>query len=279
MDRRRSSAAFDPAGALSLERRHPRDGMRPWIVGTVTPRQPRIAGLDLVRIDAARATLRSLAALRDQQEVEVLLDLPGPQTRRGSSPLTTSEFLVFAAAEGFPWVGLRGVGGAAALHRARPFLPAATQLAATISSPRALAEEIDAIADAADAILLDMVGLARRHSGDLRPLFQGAIRAASHRGKRCLLTNGVLPSLLDSSQPAPGEMSRLAGFLEDGGAGFVLVDEILRGEHPTTCVELLGLLTGRDRVGGSTRRRGAVQDGRAVLLHEIPYLDPTPLPL
>jgi len=278
MDRRRSSATFDPAGALALQRGRTRAGSRPWVVGTVTPRRPRLAGLDLVRIDAARATLRSLAALRDHQEVPVLLDLPGPRTRRGSSPLTTSEFLVFAAAEGFEWVGLRDVAGAAALHRARPFLPNSTQIAATVSSPRALAEEIDAIVDAADAIHLDLGRLRRLHPEDLRPLLRGAIAAAAQRGKRCLLTHGVLPSMLDSSQPAPGEMSLLAGFLEDGGAGFVLVDEVLRGEHPDTCVELLGLLAGRGTFAPESRRRGAVQDGRAILMHGIPYLEPTPVP-
>lgn len=271
---RRSSASFDRVGAIALQRRRTYDASRPRIIGTVAPGHPTLRGVDMVRIDAARPTLRGLAALRERQDVPVLLDLPGPQTRRGSSPLTTTELLVFAAAEGFEWVGLRGVGSAETIHRARPFLPGSTQLTATICSPKVLRTQLGPICDAADAIHLDLRELERRRDGDLRPLLQSAISAAAQRGKPCFLTNGVLPSMLESAQPGRGEMSRLASFLDDGGAGFVLIDEVVGGDHPQTCVDLLAILTGRGEFAPTPTRRGARLGGRAVVLHGIPYLEP-----
>jgi len=188
--------------------------------------------------------------------------------------LTTTELLVFAAAEGFEWVGLRDVSSAETIHRARQFLPGSTQLTATISSPKALRTELGAICDATDAIHLDLRELERRGDSDLRSLLQSAIAAAAQRGKPCLLTNGVLPSMLDSPQPGPGEMSRLASFLDDGGAGFVLIDEVVIGDHAQTSIELLGFLTGRAEFAPAPSRGAARLGGRAVVLHGIPYLEP-----
>lgn len=234
-----AAARFDLRNTLS--RLSPPDGERRCeIVATVTRGTGPLVGMDRIRIDAASAPLGALARLRRRYGVPAILDLPGPDTPGVANPLTTSELLVFASAEGFQTVTLSGIAQASALWKARELLHPAIGLGATLRHRAAFGESLGEICDAADVIHVDFECLARRHGTAGALQYAGLATAeAAKRGVRCLLAKGLLPSLQTTLLPSQEEIDRVADFALFGAGGFVLDAETAFGRYGQEAIELL----------------------------------------
>lgn len=221
------------------------------VVATVDNRTPGLRGVDWIRIDGAEGTLQAIARRSAGRSLPVLFDVPGPQTRRRGSLLTTSEFLVFAAAEGFEWVNLRGVVHPDDVTYAREFLPSSVRLSVTLASARAVRESMGALCSVADAVLLDRRAL-RNSLGTRRgdALLASAVRHASDRGTPTLLATDVLPSMLDSSEPSGKDVARLSDLVSDGLCGLVLTREVTATDDPQSRIDVARLVAQHGRVTG-----------------------------
>jgi len=217
---------------------------RPRILATIEAQTPSLHGIDLVRLDASRGSLQEICRLRARCTQPALLDLPGPGDPTRTSLLTTSEFLIFAAAEGFPWVGLRGVTGEEELLRARELLAPTTRIACT---PGALEEMDDPtlsqLAAAADAVVVPYGEMVRRIGPEMtRRHVERAMVLAAGRKRPLLLQGGLLDTMIDSVMPELSQLEELSEFAADGCAGFVLTEETTRSPHPQLCVDTLEMV-------------------------------------
>ena len=231
---------------------------RPRIIATIGPGTPLLDEIDMIRLDAAFGTMGELGRLRDDYDCPAILDIPGVDTRSRTSVLTTSELLVFAAAEAFDWVSLRSVTGAMEVERARNFLGGRCRLAASIARPEVLEASLPAICHAADALIVNHGQLAAKVGlRDARCYIQQAIVEAMRHGKPCLIASGLLPSMIDSVMPEIFELEHLGGLTRDGCAGFILCEETASGLHPQICVETLQIVMGPWIATARPRPRGA----------------------
>ena len=233
-----TSARLDPRSLL-LQAHPLASHERCEIIATVTSRTGPLVGVDRVLIRAGSVSLLGLARLRRRYGCPAILELPGPGTVGVTHPLTTSEYLVFASAEGFQTVCLQGASDVGALLRARELLHPEIRLGATLANPAALRESFGEICDAADLVLVDQERL-ERHVGEAAlDHAQWALCEAKRRGARCLLAKGLLASLRHSPLPTQMEIDRIGALVGHGSDGFVLGDETAESEHPQAAVELL----------------------------------------
>jgi len=237
-----AAARFDSRNSLS--RLAPSDGVRRCeIVATVSRSTGPLLGMDRIRIDAASAPLGALARLRRRYGVPATLDLPGPGSQGVVNPLTTSELLVFASAEGFQTVSLSGVTQACTLWKARELLHPGIGLGATLRHLSAFGESLGEICDVADVIHVDFESLARSHGAERALQYAGlALVECAKRDTRCLLAKGLLPSLRTSLIPTQEEIDRVGDFAAFGGDGFVLDEETAYGAHAQESIELVRAL-------------------------------------
>lgn len=197
-----------------------REGLlQPWIIATAQPGAAPPRGVDLVRLDASRLGFGELPALHQAQRGPCLLDLPGPRASRDGAPLTTTEWLVFAATEAYEWVHLRGVREAAQLEHAREFLHESTRISLHIDSVERVGPDLGLLLDQCDGAILDADALreelgARATGEFLRYcFFEG-----DHHGVPMFLQVGVRP---DGSGPTGA--ASLASAMREGCDGVVLV--------------------------------------------------------
>jgi pyruvate kinase len=223
-----------------------RPAQPPLVIATVGPDTTWLDGVDMVRIDAAHGSLAQLGRLRASYDCPALLDLPGCDTTRRTSLLTTSEFLVFASAEGFSWIGLRGVLGVEEIHRAREALDPSVRVAASVHLPDQLTDqELGDVASAADALVLPFGHLAAELGVECAVHHvERALVVACRRRRPLLLAGGLLSSMTRSIMPEIEQLERLAAFAQDGCAGFVLTDETSGCPHPQLSVDTLHLVLG-----------------------------------
>lgn len=220
------------------------------VVATVDGKGPHLRGVDWIRVDGAHGTLRALSRRREGWAQPVLFDVPGPGTRRHGTLLTRAEFLVFAAAEGFEWVNLRGVREPEEVIRAREFLPPSTRLSVTLDTQRTIRRELDAMCAIADAVLLDRRAL--RHAlGSKRAdaLVGAAVRHATERETPTLLASDVLPSMHRDDQPGHRDMARLTDLVDDGLRGLVLTTEVTDTRDPQERVDVARLIAQQGGAG------------------------------
>jgi pyruvate kinase len=246
-----ASAHLDEVDLLGTVSRMGRARMCPLVIASVDASTPVLHGMDWIRIDAARDGLHRSGSVRDRYEEPAMLDVPGPATRREGSSLTTSEFLVYAAAEEYEWVNLRGVQSVHEIERAREFLPESTRLTVTASTPNALQRSIDELCEEGDAVVLGCHELERvlgRHR--VRDALRVAVLGAATKGKPCFAASGLLRSMLRSSRPGPRDLDRVTTLAQDGCAGFILSAETLEGAHAQSCVDVVRLVA--EHAPGST---------------------------
>ena len=252
----------------------PRSGRSVLVVATVGPQTPELKNVDWIRIDAAQGTLDAFADRRSHPSSPVMFDIPGPRTRRTGSLLTTSEFLVFAAAEGFEWVNLRGVNDPEEVLHARQFLPPSTRLSVTISSPAVLLRALPDLCEAADAVLLARAELRRAlgpHTAD--DALRAAIHTAALHAAPPLLGSGILTSMTHAMQPDAREVEELSALVDDGVRGLVLMRETTHGRDPQGAVDVARLVAEHARqagpaLGGEQRPSARVGGQMSVIRNE-----------
>ena len=242
----------------------PSPSAKPKILATVADGTPPLKGVDLVRIDASRASLQQICRLRARHGRPTLLDLPGPDDSDRTTLLTTSELAIFAAAEQFEWVGLRGVGRVEEVSRVRELLEPATRIACAPHGLEGLDDtSLAKLVTASDALIVpygELVGsvgheMARHH-------VERALTIAANHHRPLLLRGGLLETMVESVMPELSQLEELADFAADGCAGFILVEETTRSPHAQLCVDTLGMILAPwdppvPRQRGSARLAGA----------------------
>ncbi len=243
----RPAASLDGPGRMAVcEPPRPRHTPRPSIIATVGPRTPILQSVDLIRLDAAHGSLQEICEQRARYDCPAFLDLPGPETHSRTSLLTTTEFCLFASAEGIDWVGLRGVSSLAEVMRAREILDPSIRIAASVSQPQAISDaEWEAVATASDAIILPFEQLRTTLGFDSTlQHVERALVIAAKRQRPLLLRGGLLTTMLDSVMPEIDQLEMLSSLAQAGCAGFILTDETTGCDHPQLCVETLQMVLG-----------------------------------
>lgn len=238
----RAAARLDGPGILATVK-PPREsgGFKPSIIATVSCSTPALRGVDLIRLDAAHGTLAEITRTRASYSCPAMLDLPGPTSTARTSLLTTSEFLIFAAAEGFDWVTLNGVRELREIQHARELLLPSIQIASSTSAPEELGDtQFESIVAASDALVLSYGQLVARIGGDrARQQVGRALVACARQARPLLLSGGLLSTMVDSRMPEISQLEWLGEFANAGCAGFVLTEETAASPHAQLCVDTL----------------------------------------
>jgi len=104
-------------------------------------------------------------------------------------------------------------------------------------------QNLTAIADRADAILIDRGDLSREVAIEKIPFLQRRIvSSVKSRGKPVYVATNLLESMIDWHQPTRAEVNDVVSTLEMGAMGLVLAAETAIGAHPVAAVETIRTL-------------------------------------
>lgn len=173
------------------------------------------------------------------------LNLPGVAL---SAPALTAKDLAdldFGVALGVDAIAISFVRRATDLAAARAHLEAhgvKTPLIAKIERPEAI-DDLDAILDAADGVMVARGDLAVEVSPERVPILQKEIiRAANARGKLVITATQMLESMTKSPRPTRAEASDVANAVLDGTDAVMLSGETAVGEFPVETVAMMSAI-------------------------------------
>lgn len=110
------------------------------------------------------------------------------------------------------------------------------EIIAKIESRQAL-ENLEAILERADAILIDRGDLSREVLLEALPFVQKEVlRIAAQRGVPAYVATNLLETMISSPRPTRAELNDVISTLLDGAAGLVLAAETAIGKYPVECV-------------------------------------------
>ncbi len=126
---------------------------------------------------------------------------------------------------------------------------------AKIEKPQAL-ENIDAITDAADAIMVARGDLGVEMDIAQVPIAQKRIiRACGAWGKPCIVATQMLESMIESASPTRAEATDIASAIFDGADAVMLSGETAIGRHPDLVVEVMS------RIARAAEESGLLETG------------------
>lgn len=149
--------------------------------------------------------------------------------------------MAFAVAQQAEWLGVSFVQSADDLARVRQFLPPGPQplLMAKIEKRQALAE-LDAIVEAADAVMVARGDLGVETDLAEIPLVQKRIIAVANARARPVITaTQMLESMVEQERPTRAEVTDVANAVLDGTDGVMLSGETAIGRFPVAAAEIL----------------------------------------
>ena len=173
------------------------------------------------------------------------------------------EDLAFACAQGVDYVALSFVRHADDIEDLRQRIRAAGSLARIIAKiERAEAiENLDAIVDAADAVMVARGDLGVELGFTEVPLLQKRIIELSRsKGRTVITATQMLESMVESAEPTRAEVSDVANAILDGTSAVMLSAETASGAHPVHAVEMMDEIARRveaSAVAHSERVKGA----------------------
>jgi len=110
---------------------------------------------------------------------------------------------------------------------------------AKIEKPEAV-EEIEAIVDAADAIMVARGDLGVEMDLAMVPVLQKKLIAeCSRQGKPCIVATQMLETMIENASPTRAEVSDVANAIFDGADAVMLSAESAVGKHPDLVVETM----------------------------------------
>ncbi|HKI96700.1 MAG TPA: pyruvate kinase [Gemmatimonadales bacterium] len=172
------------------------------------------------------------------------INLPGI---RVSAPAVTEkdrEDVARAVAEGVDYIGISFVSEAEEVAALRRLVPATTRLVAKIERAAAL-ESLDAIVDAADAVMVARGDLGVELPFEEVPLAQKhLIRLANRRGRPVITATQMLESMIEHPRPTRAEASDVANAILDGTDAVMLSAETAVGAYPVRAVEAMARIIG-----------------------------------
>ncbi len=152
------------------------------------------------------------------------------------------ELAAFAVREGVDYVGLSFVRAAKNVRDLRRLLAKRAPnigIIAKIEKPEAL-DELDAIIDAADAVMVARGDLGIEMSFDRIPVVQRRILAACLRaGKPAITATQMMESMVRSTRPTRAEATDVAGAVWEGTDAVMLSEETSIGQNPATAVRAM----------------------------------------
>lgn len=171
------------------------------------------------------------------------------------------ESIALGVRMGVRHVALSFASGAGDVARVRALLPADGVVIAKIESRVGVAN-VDAIAQAADAVLIDRGDLSHEVPIEHVPLYQKHIvRRAIAANTPVYVATNLLESMLVNREPTLAEANDIVNTLADGVHGLVLAAETAIGAHPVQSVDMvLRLIAAYDE---------AVAAPRFAVAHEV----------
>ncbi|HLF28448.1 MAG TPA: pyruvate kinase [Anaerolineae bacterium] len=101
-------------------------------------------------------------------------------------------------------------------------------------------ENLEAIAAASDALLIDRGDLSRQIPIELLPQTQkSVIQRAQAAGRRVYVATNLLESMVSTPTPTRAEVNDIYNTLADGADGLVLAAETTIGKYPIQCVSMV----------------------------------------
>ncbi len=168
------------------------------------------------------------------------INLPGASVSVPTITRKDIEDLAFGQELGVDFVALSFVRSAKDIHQARAYVKKlGTPLIAKIEKPQAVAD-LDAIAQAADGIMI-----ARGDLGVEMPLEQlpgiqkAAVAAANARGGLVIVATEMLESMVTNPRPTRAEVSDVANAIYDGADAVMLSGETAAGKHPVETIRMM----------------------------------------
>ena len=175
------------------------------------------------------------------------VNLPG--TQLNISPLTEKDRAdaEWIATQDFDYVALSFVQVADDVNELRQLLDSFgcnARIVAKIEKPQAI-ENIDAIVDAADAIMVARGDLGVEMDLPAVPIVQKRIaRLCRLKGKPCIVATQMLESMTTSSTPTRAEVSDVANAVQDLADAVMLSGETAVGQHPVAAVRMMDRIAG-----------------------------------
>lgn len=174
----------------------------------------------------------------------------------------------FALEQGVDYLALSFVQRASDIALVRETFPG-TSVIAKIEKPAAL-EELDAIVDLADAIMVARGDLGVELSPEQVPIAQRRIiRTARSAGKPVIVATHMLESMIESPVPTRAEANDVATAVYQGADAVMLSAESAVGRHPTAAVAIMDRIitaieSDRDDDASDYRRRETPTNSTAV---------------
>ena len=184
------------------------------------------------------------------------INLPGAELSVPSMTEKDLSDLAFGVEQGVDWVALSFVRSAAdvdALKAELARLQADAGVIAKPEKPQAI-DALDAIVDAADAIMVARGDLGVEMSPERVPFIQKTIiRACAAAGKPVITATQMLESMIENPRPTRAEASDVANAVFDGTDAVMLSGETAMGAHPIHAVQMM------HRIVGEAERNVAAQ--------------------
>jgi pyruvate kinase len=170
------------------------------------------------------------------------INLPGAELSVPSMTEKDLSDLAFGVEQGVDWVALSFVRSAAdvdALKAELARLQADAGVIAKLEKPQAI-DALDAIVDAADAIMVARGDLGVEMSPERVPFIQKTIiRACAAAGKPVITATQMLESMIENPRPTRAEASDVANAVFDGTDAVMLSGETAMGAHPIHAVQMM----------------------------------------
>ena len=149
--------------------------------------------------------------------------------------------LVFGLAQGVDFVTLSFVRSAADIHKLRKLIGPDHNVAIVAKiETKAAIENLEAIVDAADAIMVARGDLAIETPLEKVPLLQKKIiKLANYAGRPVITATQMLDSMRVATTPTRAEVADIANAILDGTDAIMLSDETAVGEHPAAAVAVM----------------------------------------
>ncbi len=158
------------------------------------------------------------------------------------------EDLAFAMQLGVDMVALSFVQTVADIETAKALMPHRVPLIAKLEKPAAITH-LEAIVDAADAVMVARGDLGVEFPSEQVPIIQRRIiRAARRVGRPVIVATQMLESMIEHAAPTRAETSDVATAIYQGADGVMLSAETAVGRHPATAVAIM------DRIIKATER-------------------------
>ena len=207
------------------------------VLCTISPQNGLVPGADFVRWNGAFGSPPEVQKYFERLAIPRLLDLPGPRTKPRTSKISDDEWLAFARDVGYEFVGLSYVKTAESVLDAKERLRGSrTGVIAKVETREAV-ENIDAIVEAADGVMIDRGDL----STAIGVLALGAVQkhvaqACRRRRTTLIVATGLFASMRSAEQPGISEVSDAFNAVLDGADYLMLAEESAVGIHPELVV-------------------------------------------